>query len=319
MQLLRYTVKRILQAVPLLLLISILCFLLMKIAPYDAIDAITTPNMSEETVAMLKEKNGLNEPVHIQYLYWLRGILQGELGYSIVTHESIANDLKERIPNTVFLVLPAYTLALLLSLILGSIAGYKKGRLADKLIDGFCSIGIAIPSFWLAMVVIYVFGYMLDLFPILGMTTAGVEESLADKLHHLVLPGFVLMIAFLPELTRYVRSSTIGQLSQDYVAVQRAYGESDITIVFRHVLRNVLLPIVTIAGMSLPILVTGAIVTETVFGWPGIGPYFVKAIQGFDYPVVMAVMLLSAALVIIGNLLADLLYVLIDPRIKEMR
>ena len=319
MQLLRYTAKRILQAVPLLLLISILCFLLMKIAPYDAIDAITTPNMSEETVAMLKEKNGLNEPVHIQYIYWLRGILQGELGYSIVTHESIANDLMERIPNTIFLVLPAYTLALVLSLILGSIAGYKKGRLADKVIDGICSIGIAIPSFWLAMVVIYVFGYMLDLFPILGMTTAGVEESLADKLHHLVLPGFVLMIAFLPELTRYVRSSTIGQLSQDYVAVQRAYGESDITIVFRHVLRNVLLPIVTIAGMSLPILVTGAIVTETVFGWPGIGPYFVKAIQGFDYPVVMAVMLISAALVIIGNLLADLLYVLIDPRIKEMR
>ncbi len=316
---LRYIAKRILQAVPLLLLISILCFLLMKIAPYDAIDAITTPNMSEETVAMLKEKNGLNEPIHIQYIYWLRGILQGELGYSIVTHESIANDLKERIPNTVFLVLPAYTLALLLSLVLGSIAGYKKGRLADKIIDGFCSIGIAIPSFWLAMVVIYVFGYKLDLFPILGMTTAGVEETLADKLHHLVLPGFVLMIAFLPELTRYVRSSTIGQLSQDYVAVQRAYGERDITIVFRHVLRNVLLPIVTIAGMSLPILVTGAIVTETVFGWPGIGPYFVKAIQGFDYPVVMAVMLLSAALVIIGNLLADLLYVLIDPRIKEMR
>jgi len=128
-----------------------------------------------------------------------------------------------------------------------------------------------------------------------------------------------LTIAFLPELIRYVRSSTIGQLAEDYVMVQEAYGSSGAAILFKHVLRNVLLPLVTIVGMSLPMLVTGAFVTETVFGWPGIGPYFVKAIQGFDYPVVMAIMLFSASLVILGNLLSDILYCIIDPRIKEMR
>ncbi|WP_163102103.1 ABC transporter permease [Peribacillus alkalitolerans] len=315
---LRYIGKRLLQAIPLLVLISVICFTLIQLAPYDAVDAMTTPNMTEETIQLIKEKYGLDKPAYEQYFYWMAGLLKGELGYSIVTHESISNDLISRIPNTVMLVLPAYLLALLLAIVLGLVAGTKKGKWADKLIDGFCSIGISIPSFWLAMILIFFFGYKLNLLPILGMHTIGMEDSFNDLLLHLILPVTVLTLAFLPELTRYVRSSTIGQLTEDYVMVQTAYGESRFAILLKHVLRNVLLPIVTIVGMSLPILVTGAFVTETVFGWPGIGPYFVKAIQGFDYPVVMAVMLLSSSLVIIGNLLSDILYVIIDPRIKEM-
>lgn len=291
----------------------------MQLAPYDAIDAMTTPNMSEKTVELIKVKYGLNDPGYIQYFHWISGILQGEFGYSLVTHQSITDDLTVRIPNTILLVLPAYLIAIILAIGLGLIAGWKKEKWADKLIDGLCSIGMAIPSFWFAMIVIYLFGYRLSLFPILGMGSVGQEGNLIDLLSHLVMPTFVLTVAFLPELTRYVRSSTVGQMSEDYVMVQRAFGESDWKILIHHVLRNVLLPVVTIIGMSLPILVTGAFVTETIFGWPGIGPYFVKAIQGFDYPVVMAVMLLSSFLVIVGNLLSDILYVLIDPRIKGMR
>jgi peptide/nickel transport system permease protein len=316
---LRYIVKRLLQAIPLLFLISVICFMLIQLAPYDAVDAMTTPNMTEETVQLIKEKYGLDKPAYVQYFYWIKGILQGNLGYSIVTHQSIAEDLMTRIPNTIALVLPAYIVALFLAIVLGLVAGAKKGKWADKWIDGFCSIGISIPSFWFAMILIFIFGYRLNLLPILGMNTIGQEESIQDLVMHLILPCTVLTFAFLPELTRFVRSSTIGQLSEDYVMVQKAYGESGFMILYKHVLRNVLLPIVTIVGMSLPILVTGAFVTETVFGWPGIGPYFVKAIQGFDYPVVMAIMLLSSSLVIIGNLLSDILYVIIDPRIKEMR
>ncbi|WP_153126042.1 ABC transporter permease [Peribacillus tepidiphilus] len=316
---LHYIVKRLLQAIPLLFLISVICFMLIQLAPYDAVDAMTTPNMTEETVQLIKEKYGLDKPAYVQYFYWIKGILQGNLGYSIVTHQSIAEDLMTRIPNTIALVLPAYIVALFLAIVLGLVAGAKKGKWADKWIDGFCSIGISIPSFWFAMILIFIFGYRLNLLPILGMNTIGQEESIQDLVMHLILPCTVLTFAFLPELTRFVRSSTIGQLSEDYVMVQKAYGESGFMILYKHVLRNVLLPIVTIVGMSLPILVTGAFVTETVFGWPGIGPYFVKAIQGFDYPVVMAIMLLSSSLVIIGNLLSDILYVIIDPRIKEMR
>ncbi|MEH7439046.1 ABC transporter permease [Neobacillus drentensis] len=315
---LKYIFKRILQAIPLLFIISIICFTLIQLAPYDAVDAMTTPNMTKKTVELIKARYGLDQPAYMQYFYWVKGILSGEWGYSIVTHESITKDLTARIPNTILLVLPAYILALLFSIILGLIAGAKKGKLADKIIDGLSSFGIAIPSFWMAMILVFIFGHRLNIFPILGMHTIGNEESFSDLLSHMVLPCTVLMLSFMPELVRYVRSSTIGQLSEDYVMVQQAYGANSTSILFRHVLRNVLLPIITIVGMSLPMLVTGAVVTETVFGWPGIGTYFVKAIQGFDYPVVMAIMLLSASLVILGNLVSDILYSIVDPRIKGM-
>ncbi|MEH7299302.1 ABC transporter permease [Neobacillus drentensis] len=315
---LKYIFKRILQAIPLLFIISIICFTLIQLAPYDAVDAMTTPNMTKKTVELIKARYGLDQPAYMQYFYWVKGILSGEWGYSIVTHESITKDLTARIPNTILLVLPAYILALLFSIILGLIAGAKKGKLADKIIDGLSSFGIAIPSFWMAMILVFIFGHRLNIFPILGMHTIGNEESFSDLLSHMVLPCTVLMLSFMPELVRYVRSSTIGQLSEDYVMVQQAYGAHSTSILFRHVLRNVLLPIITIVGMSLPMLVTGAVVTETVFGWPGIGTYFVKAIQGFDYPVVMAIMLLSASLVILGNLVSDILYSIVDPRIKGM-
>ena len=315
---LKYMSKRIMQAIPLLIIISIICFGLIQLAPYDAVDAMTTPNMSKKTVELIKARYGLDQPAYMQYFYWVKGILSGEWGYSIVTHESITKDLSVRIPNTILLVLPAYILALLLSIILGLIAGAKKGKLADKVIDGLSSFGIAIPSFWMAMILVFIFGYRLDIFPILGMHTIGREDSFSDLFSHIVLPGTVLTLSFMPELVRYVRSSTIGQLSEDYVMVQQAYGAGTKGILFRHVLRNVLLPIITIVGMSLPMLVTGAVVTETVFGWPGIGTYFVKAITGFDYPIIMAIMLLSASLVILGNLASDILYNIVDPRIKGM-
>lgn len=301
-----------------LVIISIICFGLIQLAPYDAVDAMTTPNMTEKTVELIKARYGLDQPAYMQYFYWVKGILSGEWGYSIVTHENITKDLSARIPNTILLVLPAYILALVLSIILGLVAGARKGKLADKIIDGLSSFGIAIPSFWMAMILVFIFGHKLDLFPILGMYTIGSEGSFVDLLSHYVLPCTVLTLSFMPELVRYVRSSTIGQLSEDYVMVQQAYGSSLATILFKHVLRNVLLPVITIVGMSLPMLVTGAVVTETVFGWPGIGTYFVKAIQGFDYPVVMAIMLLSSSLVIIGNLASDILYSIVDPRIKGM-
>lgn len=316
---LKYILKRIAQAVPLLIIISIICFTLIQLAPYNAIDAMTTPKMSKKAVELIKIKYGFDKPAYIQYLYWLKGILTGQFGYSIVTHESIFNDLVARIPATISLVLPSYLCALILSVILGLMAGVNKNKRADKIIDGFCSIGIAIPTFWFAMILVYIFGYKLGVLPILGMHNIGMENSILDFFEHFIMPFIVLTFAFMPENTRYVRSSTIGQLSEDYVVVQEAFGASKFEILFKHVLKNVLLPIITKLGMALPMLITGGLITETVFGWPGVGPYFIKAIQGLDYPVVMAVMVLSSTLVILGNLLSDILYVVTDPRIKEMR
>ncbi|MFL0250449.1 ABC transporter permease [Clostridium neuense] len=314
----KYILKRIAQAVPLLLIISIICFTLIQLAPYNAVDAMTNPKMSKKTIELIKIKYGFDKPAYIQYLYWLKGILTGQFGYSIVTHESIFNDLASRIPATMILVLPSYICALILSIILGLMAGLNKNKLADKIIDGFCSIGISIPTFWFAMILVFIFGYELGILPILGMHTIGINST-ADFLKHFIMPFIVLTFAFMPENTRYVRSSTIGQLSEDYVMVQEAFGASKFEILFKHVLKNVLLPIITKLGMALPMLITGGVITETVFGWPGVGPYFIKAIQGLDYPVVMAVMVLSSTLVILGNLISDILYVVIDPRIKSMR
>ncbi|MDR1549811.1 MAG: ABC transporter permease [Hungatella sp.] len=314
----KYILRRILTAIPMVLLITILCFALMHFAPYNAIDAMTTPKMSPETIELIKAKYGYDKPLFIQYLRWLNGILNGNFGYSIVTKQSIAGDLAVRIPNTIKLVLPAYAVAYILAIILGLLAGSHKNKTADKVIDGISSIAIAVPSFWFSMLLIFVLGYKLKLLPIVGMHSVGKEASMVDFLRHFIMPFITLTFAFLPANVKFVRSSTVTQFSEDYVLVQRAFGASRGEIMYKHVCKNVLLPIITRLGMALQLLVTGAIITETVFGWPGVGPYFIKAIQGMDYPIVMIVLVLSSTLVILGNLLSDILYCITDPRIREM-
>ncbi|MDT2863736.1 ABC transporter permease [Vagococcus carniphilus] len=314
---LKYIIKRVLQVIPLLLIVSFIVFSLIQIAPYDAIDSITTPNMSKEAVEILRQKHGLDQPFLVQYMMWLKQILSGDFGNSLVNQQSIGQELLIRIPNTIKLVLPAYVTALVIAIILGLVAGANKGKFVDKLIDSICSIGISMPTFWFAMLLIYFLGYKLDLLPIIGMHTVGKEDSFVDFLQHFIMPYLVLTVAFFPDLTRYVRSSTFLQLSEDYVMVQQSLGASKREIFFKHVSKNVLLPIVTQIGLALPMLVTGAIITESVFGWPGIGPYLMTATKALDFPVIMAVMLLSATLVILGNLLSDILYTVVDPRISQ--
>lgn len=314
----KYIVKRIATAIPLLLAISILCFIMMSAAPYDAVDTMIKPGMSEEVMELMRAKYGYDQPAYIQYVKWLEGILHGEFGYSIVTGQSISLDLSVRIVNTIKLILPSYLTAYVLALILGLVAGAHKNKWQDKLIDGFASIGIATPTFWVSMLLLYIFGYKLHILPIIGMHTIGMEDSFIDFLRHFILPYTVLVIAFMPDLIRYVRSSTITQFSEDYVMVQKAFGASKTEIMFKHVCKNVLLPVITKLGMAMPMLITGAIITETIFSWPGIGPYFTTAVDGLDYPVVLAILLLSSTMVILGNLLADILCCLTDPRIREM-
>ena len=315
---LKYLIKRLLQAVPLLLLITILCFVLIDLAPYDAMDAKVTDKMTPAMIEQMREEAGLNDPLPVQYLRWLKNLLKGDLGQSLINKTNIATDLKEKIPNTIKLVLPSYVTAFLLAIGLGLLAGRYKNTWVDKLINSLSSIGLAVPTFFVALLFIYYFGLKLDLFPVMGMHSLG-EDSFEDFLHHLVMPYSVLVIGFLPDLTRYVRSSTITQFDEDYVTVQKAFGSSAGTILLRHVSKNVLLPMITKLGMALPMLVTGAVITETVFAWPGIGVYFTNAIRSLDYPIVMAVLVLSGTLVILGNLISDILCAVIDPRIRVGR
>ena len=313
----RYILKRILQAIPLLLVISFIVFTLIHLAPYDAIDAQITSNMSQEEINILREQSGLNKPFLIQYVDWLGQILSGNFGHSLVTHNSVGEEILAKIPNTISLVLPAYITALIIAIVLGLLAAANKGKWQDKFIDAVASLGIATPSFWIAMIFIYVLGYQLNLFPIIGMHTIGKEGDFGDFLSHFVMPYLTLTIVFFAELTRYVRSSALSQTNEEYVVVQQAFQATKTQIFTRHIIKNVLIPVITQVGMSLPMLVTGAIITETVFSWPGIGPYITQATRALDYPIIMAVMLLSATLVIVGNLISDILYSIVDPRIRR--
>ena len=313
----RYILKRILQVVPLLLVISFIVFTLIHLAPYDAIDAQITSNMSQEEINILREQSGLNKPFLIQYVDWLGQILSGNFGHSLVTHNSVGEEILAKIPNTISLVLPAYITALVIAIVLGLLAAANKGKWQDKLIDAVASLGIATPSFWIAMIFIYVLGYQLNLFPIIGMHTIGKEGDFGDFLSHFVMPYLTLTIVFFAELTRYVRSSALSQTNEEYVVVQQAFQATKTQVFTRHIIKNVLIPVITQVGMSLPMLVTGAIITETVFSWPGIGPYITQATRALDYPIIMAVMLLSATLVIVGNLISDILYSIVDPRIRR--
>ena len=313
---LKYFIKRVLQAVPLLLLITILCFALIDFAPYDAIDARITDKMTKEQIEQMKIDAGLYDPMPVQYLRWLNNLLHGDLGQSLINRTNIASDLKEKIPNTIILVLPAYATAFLLAIGLGLLAGRYKDSWVDKIINSMSSIGLAVPTFFVALLFIYYFGLKLDLFPVMGMHSFN-DDSFKDFLHHFVLPYSVLTIGFLPDLVRYVRSSTITQFEEDYVTVQKAFGSGSGTILLRHVSKNVLLPMITKLGLALPMLVTGAVITETVFAWPGIGVYFTTAIRNLDYPIVMAILVLSGTLVILGNLISDIICALIDPRVRE--
>ena len=312
----KFILRRILIAIPLVLVITMLCFMLMSLAPYDAVDAMVDPRMSAETVAAMKDALGYNDPLWMQYIKWLQNLVTGNWVYSITTKAAVADQLAARIPNTIMLVLPAYLFAYALAIVLGLVAGAHRGSRLDRCIDAIASVGIAVPSFWFAMLLIFVFGYLLKWLPILGMQTIG-DGSALDIARHYIMPFVTLTVAFLPDNLRYVRSSTITQSTQDYVMVQRAFGASDAEVMFKHICRNVLIPVITRLGMAMPLLVTGAIITETIFSWPGVGPYFITAIKAMDYPVVMSILVLSSTLVILGNLLADVLCCIVDPRMRQ--
>lgn len=302
--------------IPMLFFITIISFILMHLAPGDPLQAYISPDMNVEDIERIRESLGLNDPIIVQYFKWLFNTIQGNLGYSMVNSKPVLDLILERLGPTILLSGSALVISIMISIPVGLISGYKKNSIIDKVLNVVSYIGISIPSFWFAMMLIYVFSIKLNIFPSVGMRTIGVDTTL-DLINHLILPVTVLSFYNLSVYIRYIRSSTIEQLKQDYVTTQYAYGASTKDILFKHVLKNTLLPVITIFGMSLPSIFTGAFITETIFGWPGMGQLGVNAIFGYDYPVVMGTTLFSSAMLIIGNLIADILYAMVDPRIKS--
>lgn len=311
--------RRILQAIPMLFFISIITFVLMQVAPGDPATSYITPKMNASEVQQIRARLGLDKPIHIQYIKWLGNILKGNFGYSLVDFRSVTTILFERIPATIGLMGGAMVTSLIFSIPIGLYTAKRKDTLVDNIITTISYIGISIPSFWFAIILIYIFSLKLHLLPSVGMHTIGIENSTWDVIKHGIMPCTVLSFYYISVYTRYIRSSTIVQLQQNYIRTAEAYGFSQKFIMIKYVFKNVLLPIITILGMSLPSLVTGAFVTETVFGWPGMGRLGVSSIFNYDYPVIMAITLLTSTLLIIGNLIADILYSLVDPRISNVR
>ncbi|WBM72249.1 ABC transporter permease [Buttiauxella sp. WJP83] len=312
-------VRRLAQLVPMLFFISLVSFLLVKLAPGDPVQAYITPRMSPEDIERIRHSLGLDKPMFMQYLLWLKNVLQGDLGYSLIYHRPVLTMIAERIPATLGLMGASLILAIVLALPLGLLAGAFKHRWLDNFLNMFAYIGISVPIFWFGILLITVFSVQLNWLPSMGMRSIGMEDSWLDVVRHGILPCIALTFYNLSSYVRYIRSNTITQLSADYVQTQLAYGATRRSILFRHVLKNVLLPVITLFGLSFGELVVGAYVTESVFSWPGMGLLGIQSITSLDYPLIMAMIMLSSAMIIFGNLLADLLYRVADPRIKALR
>ena len=326
-------VNRLIQCILTLFIVSVLCFALTKAAPGDPVLTYVEPNMSEEYIQNLRESLGLTKPLYEQYFLWLGRILHGNFGNSLMNNRPVLTQMLERLPATVILMGTSMLLGFLIAIVLGLYSGKNKNGILDKITSLFCYVGISIPTFWFGIMLIYLFSVHLHILPSIGMYSDG-NRSFGDLVLHMVMPCAVLTFAnasqyirycFLStgctanasQYIRYLRSSTITEMSSDYVMVQKAYGMKESGILFRHVLKNAMLPMITVLGMSLQSLVSGAIITEQVFAWPGIGQLAVTAVMQYDYPLIMGITMFTALLVVLGNLLADILYAVFDPRIRK--
>ena len=313
---LKIIVKKVVQVAIVMLLISIFSFAIIELAPGDISSMYLSADMTPEEQALVMEKMGLDKTATERYFEWLLEALKGNWGYSISYKLPVADMLLKRLPDTILLMGVSLLVSLALSIPLGLIAGYKKNTWVDNAIGAFAYFGMSIPSFYFGMLMIILFTAKLHWLPSSGMHSFGVDTPL-DTAMHMIMPVMTMALSSMASKVRYVRANTIGQLSEEYVTAARAKGTSGITILFRHVLKNTLLPIITIIGMNMASLVCGSFIIESLFGWPGIGSFAMEAIGKQDYPIIMAYIMLSGFILVMGNFVADILYSFADPRIKR--
>ncbi|WP_332849398.1 ABC transporter permease [Clostridioides difficile] len=315
---LKLILNRVKVLIPMLILISILSFGLLELAPGDPADAYINPLMSSQDIENIRVNMGLDKPVYIRYLNWLKNTLSGKLGISYINHMPVTEQIMEKMGNTFILMGTSLIFSILVAIPLGIFLAVNKNSITSKVSSVFNYIGVSIPSFWIGMILISIFSVKLNIFPSGGMHTIG-NDSIGDLVKHLVLPVITLGLYNTAIFTNYVEASVNEQLKKQYVITARAKGLSEKVILFKHVLKNSLTSLVTILGMSIQKLVTGAFVTEVVFSWPGMGRLMIDSIFSRDYTVIMAITMLSALFLILGNLVADILYLLIDPKIKSSK
>jgi len=312
----RYFIRRTLGAIPLLFGVAVLSFIFMQLAPGgpDALFA-RLPRMTDERLAELRANMGLDDPMIVQFGKWLGNLLTGDLGTSYVQHRPVWHVIWDVFPNTVYLVVAGLFIALILSLLFGVVAAKNPYGVFDNVTAFISYFGLAMPVFWLGLMLQILFAVKLGWLPSAGMHSAG-ETGIVDFLEHLMLPAFTIAVGSIATWSRYIRASTIEEINADYVRTARAKGMAEPSILSRHVLRNSLTPFITVVAIDIPLYLTGAVLVETVFSWPGMGRLFFDSLTRRDYPVLMGILMLGAVLIVIGNLVADLIYARLDPRIS---
>ncbi len=316
----KYFFRRIFQAIPTFLGITLISFLLINAVPGNPVAdiALSDPNITAEDMARIRASMGLDKSVPERYLIYVTDLVRGDFGKSLIQRGvKVSEMIGDRLPQTLLLTVTALLVALILAVPMGVFSAVKQYSWFDNISTVLSVAGAAIPSFWLAIMVILVFAIEFKWFPTGGMTDARKSATeLGDVIHHLILPAFVLAFLQIAVWNRYIRASMLEVIRQDYVRTARAKGLKERMIIFKHALRNGLIPFVTLLGLSLPGLVGGALITETIFTWPGMARLAFTAATQRDYPVIMGVVVMASILTLIGNLLADLAYAFLDPRIK---
>ncbi|OCL27560.1 peptide ABC transporter permease [Orenia metallireducens] len=330
---LTYIIRRLLLLIPILIGVSIAVFLMIHLIPGDPAKIMLGERATPEDVARLREQMGLNDPLYQQYLGFMKNLLKGDLGRSIFSNEKITTELFERYPATIELTIASMLVAVLVGVPVGIISATKKYSIIDYLTMTGALAGVSMPIFWLGLMVIWLFSFKLGWFPPSARLSVGVElnnitnfyvldsiltgnwVALKDSLYHLVLPSFSLATIPMAIIARMTRSSMLEVLSKDYIKTAHAKGLSNKVVVYKHALRNALIPIVTVIGLQFGLLLGGAVLTETIFSWPGVGKYSVTAILSRDFPAVQGSVLVLSTTFVFVNLLVDLLYGVIDPKI----
>jgi peptide/nickel transport system permease protein len=311
-----YVAQRGVQAAVLLLLVSLVGYAIMSFAPGGPLAVyLHNPQVTPEKIELLRHQLGLDRPWYLRYVTWLTGLASGHWGYSYYTGRPVLEMIDERLPATFMLMVSAFTLAIVLSFPLGVLAATHKYSWGDNLLSFGSFFVWAMPTFWFGLMLQMALSVRWHLLPVAGMHEID-NRSAWDLVRHLVMPATVLGIGSIASWSRYLRSGMLEVLGQDYIRTAYAKGLPVRRVMNRHVLRNSLIPIVTIMGLDLHVLFSGAVITESIFGWPGMGRLFLAALNNRDYPLQMAGLMISAALLIGGNLLADLTYAALDPRIR---
>jgi len=316
----RYILRRILISIPVLFVVTVLVFTLVEIAPGDMVSFFITDEtedyMTEADLEALRERLGLNDPSPVRYFKWLGKIAQGDFGFSYVESQPVRELLFARMKNTLILMGAGLSLGIIIGIPVGVFIALRQYSFFDYTISSLSFVGLSMPAFIAGIIGMYIFAVKLRWFPAGGMYTPAVEKTLGDLLHHLFLPAFILAIMNMARNMRYTRFSMLEVLNQDYVVTATAKGMKRWVVINRHALRNALIPVITIIGLSIPNLVVGAVFLETIFTWPGMGRLYYSAIIARDYPVIMGANLIIAIFVLAANLITDVTYALVDPRVR---